>query len=156
LHKFEGKSSFSTWITRIAINEALMLLRRGRGLREISIDDTNGDEEIALHLHIADSRPGPESVFLQDERRRILSAALNELTPRTRKAIELRELAGLSIAEAARVMQISIPVVKGRLFHGRKKLHKVLRGGLGSTLPGSRQFNRERKRSSYGIEKKEK
>jgi RNA polymerase sigma-70 factor (ECF subfamily) len=156
LHKFEGKSSFSTWITRIAINEALMLLRRGRGLREISIDDTNGDEEIALHLHIADSRPGPESVFLQDERRRILSAALNELTPRTRKAIELRELAGLSTAEAARVMEISIPVVKGRLFHGRKKLHKVLRGGLGSTLPGSRQFNRERKRSSYGIEKKEK
>ena len=156
LHKFEGKSSFSTWITRIAINEALMLLRRGRGLREISIDDTNGDEETALHLHIADSRPGPESAFLQDERKRILSAALNELTPRTRKTVELRELDELSTEEAARAMGLSVAVVKGRLFHGRKKLHKVLRAGLGCTLPGSRQFNLERKRSSYGIEKKEK
>jgi RNA polymerase sigma-70 factor (ECF subfamily) len=156
LHKFQGKSSFSTWITRIAINEALMLLRRGRGLREISIDDTHGDEETTLRLDIADSRPGPESAFLQNERKRILSAALNELTPRTRKTVELRELDELSTEEAARAMGLSVAVVKGRLFHGRKKLHKVLRAGLGCTLPGSRQFNPERKRSSYGIEKKEK
>jgi RNA polymerase sigma-70 factor (ECF subfamily) len=45
LHRFEGKSRFSTWLTRIAINEALMFLRRGRGLREISIDDSSGSEE---------------------------------------------------------------------------------------------------------------
>jgi RNA polymerase sigma-70 factor (ECF subfamily) len=156
LHKFEGKSSFSTWLTRIAINEALMLLRKGRGLREISIDDITGDDETALRLEIPDSRPGPECVLLQDERSRILSAAMNELTPRTRKTIELKELGGLSTQEAASVMGLSIAVVKGRLFHGRRKLHKVLLGSPLGNLVRSRQFNGERNRRSHGIERKEK
>jgi RNA polymerase sigma-70 factor (ECF subfamily) len=155
LHKFEGKSSFSTWLTRIAINEALMLLRRGRGVREISIDDSSGDQETAPRLEIADSRPGPEGEFLEDERKRILSAALNELTPRTRKAIELKELGGLSTEEAAGVMGLSIAVVKGRLFHGRRKLHRVLLGSPLGTFVRSRQFNLERQRRIYGIGKKE-
>jgi len=55
LEKFEGKSSFSTWLTRIAINEALMLLRRGRGLREVSINDLSGNEETALGLEMPDT-----------------------------------------------------------------------------------------------------
>jgi RNA polymerase sigma-70 factor (ECF subfamily) len=99
LHKFEGKSSFATWLTRIVINEALMFLRRVRGLREVSIDDFSGNEETALGLDIPDSRVGPESVFLQGERSRILSAAMNKLTPGIRKAIELRELGELSTNE---------------------------------------------------------
>jgi RNA polymerase sigma-70 factor, ECF subfamily len=127
LHKFEGKSSFSTWLTRIAINEALMSLRRGRGLHEVSISDLAGDGETALGLEIADSRAGPESAFFQSERSRILSAALNKLTPGIRKAIELRELGELSTREAARVMGLSVVAVKGRVFHGRRKLHQVLK-----------------------------
>jgi RNA polymerase sigma-70 factor, ECF subfamily len=127
LHKFEGKSSFSTWLTRIAINEALMLLRRGRRLREVSIDDLSGNEESALPREIRDSRAGPESAFLQGERNRILSAAMNKLTPRIRKAIELRELGELSTEEAARVMGLSVQAVKTRVFHGRRKLHQVLK-----------------------------
>jgi RNA polymerase sigma-70 factor, ECF subfamily len=151
LHKFEGKSSFSTWLTRIAINEALMLLRKERGLREISIDDISGDKETALRLEIPDSRPGPECVLLQDERSRILLAAMNKLTSRPRKTIELKELGGLSTQEAASVMGLSVAVVKGRLFHGRRKLHKVL-----STRIGPQQLNCERKRLRYGLERKEK
>jgi len=127
LHKFEGRSSFSTWLTRIAINEALMLLRRGRGLREVSIDDLSGNEETALGLEMPDSRAGPESAFLQGERNRILSAAMNKLRPGIRKAIELRELGELSIEEAAQVMGLSVAAVKGRVFHGRRKLHQVLK-----------------------------
>lgn len=145
LHKFEGKSSFSTWLTRIAINEALMLLRKGRGLREVSIDDVSGDEEITGRLEIPDSRPGPESVFLQDERKRILSAAMNELTPRTRKTMELKELGGLSTEEAASAMGLSVAVVKGRLFHGRRKLYKVLRARRLGAMVRSPRFNYERK-----------
>src|SRR5882672_3604683 len=99
LHKFEGKSSFSTWLTRIAINEALMSLRRGRGLREVSIDDLSGNEESTVQLEMPDSRASPESAFLQGEQSRILSAAMDNLTPRTRTAIELRELAELSTQE---------------------------------------------------------
>src|SRR6267143_909893 len=112
LHKFEEKSRFSTWLTRIAINEALMLLRRGRGLREVSIDDLSA---------------GPESVFLQGEQSRILSAAMDKLPPRTRTAIELRELGELSTQEAARVMGLSVGAVKARVFHGRKRLRRVLK-----------------------------
>ena len=127
LHKFEGKSSFSTWLTRIAINEALMLLRRGRVLREVSIDDLSGNEETALGLEIPDSRGGPESTFLQAARNRILFEAMDKLTPGIRTAIELRELGELSTEEAARVMGLSVEAVKGRVFHGRRKLHQVLK-----------------------------
>jgi RNA polymerase sigma-70 factor (ECF subfamily) len=126
VHKFEGKSRFSTWLTRIAINEVLMYLRRGRGLREVSINDLSGNEE-SLGLEIPDSRADPEITFLQHERSRILSAAMNRLTPRIRKAIELRELGELSTEEAARVMGISVSAVKARVFHGRRKLCQVLR-----------------------------
>jgi RNA polymerase sigma-70 factor (ECF subfamily) len=127
LHKFEGKSCFSTWLTRIAINEALMLLRRGRGLREVSIDDLSRNEETAVGLEMPDSRAGPESAFLQNERNRILSEALDELTPGIRTAIQLRELRELSTKEAARVMGLSVSAVKARVFHGRRKLHQILK-----------------------------
>jgi len=127
LHKFEGKSCFSTWLTRIAINEALMLLRRGRGLREVSINDLSRNEETAIGLEMPDSRAGPESAFLQNERNRILSEALDELTPGIRTAIQLRELRELSTKEAARVMGLSVSAVKARVFNGRRKLHHVLK-----------------------------
>jgi RNA polymerase sigma-70 factor (ECF subfamily) len=127
LHRFEGESRFSTWLTRIAINEALMFLRSGRGPREISIDDLGGNEEAAPGLEIPDSRADPEIAFLQGERSRILSAAISRLTPGIRKAIELRELGELSIEEAARVMGLSAAALKGRVFHGRRKLHQVLK-----------------------------
>jgi RNA polymerase sigma-70 factor (ECF subfamily) len=126
LHKFEGKSCFSTWLTRIAINESLMLLRRGRGLREVSINDLSGNEETALGLEMPDTRAGPESAFLQDERNRILSDAMDKLTPGIRTAIELRELHELSTKEAARIMGLSVGAVKARVFQGRKKLYQVL------------------------------
>jgi RNA polymerase sigma-70 factor, ECF subfamily len=127
LHKFEGKSSFSTWLTRIAINEALMLLRRGRSLREVSIDDLSGNEETAVDLEIPDYRSGPESAFLQGEQDRMLHEAIDKLAPGIRKAIELRELGELSTQEAARVMGLSVGAVKGRVFNGRKKLHQELK-----------------------------
>jgi RNA polymerase sigma-70 factor, ECF subfamily len=146
LRKFEGKSSFSTWLTRIAINEALMSLRRGRGLREVSIDDLSGNEETPLGLEIPDSRAGPQSAFLQDGRNRVLSEALNKLTPGVPKVIELRELGELSTKETARVMGLSVEAVKGRVFNGRKKLHQVLKRGSvwmsgKQTLPASCKAN---------------
>ena len=127
LHKFEGRSSFSTWLTRIAINEALMLLRRGRGLREVSLEDLGGNEETALGLQMPDSRPGPESAFLQGERNRILYEAMDKLTSGIRTAIELRDLGELSTKEVARVLGLSIEAVKGRVYQGRRKLHKELK-----------------------------
>jgi RNA polymerase sigma-70 factor (ECF subfamily) len=133
LKKFEGESLFSTWLTRITINEALMLLRRKRGSREVPIAESNVEGETAPPLDIPDSGPNPEDSCLRREQERILSAAVNDLTPGVRKAIELRELGELSTGETAQVMGLSVGAVKGRVFHGRKKLRQTLERYVEST-----------------------
>jgi RNA polymerase sigma-70 factor, ECF subfamily len=126
LNKFQGKSSFSTWLTRIAINESLMLLRRGRALREVSVDDHSEAEGNAASLEMPDSSPDPEASYLRRERAQILSETIGNLQPGMRKAIELRELAELSTEETAQRMGVSVAAVKARLFHARKKLQEKL------------------------------
>lgn len=126
LHKFEGKSSFSTWLTRIAINESLMLLRHDRALREIPVDDSHDQEGTASAMEIPDARPDPETSYLRRERAQILCETLGNLRPGLRLAIVLRELAELSTDETARHMGISVAAVKARLFHARNKLQEKL------------------------------
>jgi RNA polymerase sigma-70 factor, ECF subfamily len=133
LKKFEGESLFSTWLTRITINEALMLLRRKRGSREVPIAESTAGDETSSPLDIPDLGPNPEDNCLRREQERILSAAVNELTPGVRKAIELRELGELSTGETAQVMGLSVGAVKGRVFHGRKKLRQTLERYVEST-----------------------
>jgi RNA polymerase sigma-70 factor (ECF subfamily) len=127
LDKFEGKSAFLTWLTRIAINQALMLLRSRRSRRENSMDTSNCEETAASLLDMPDPRPDPEANYVFQERVDELSAAIGKLKPTVRTAIELRELADLSTRETARRMGISVAAVKARVFHGRKRLRKTLR-----------------------------
>jgi RNA polymerase sigma-70 factor (ECF subfamily) len=127
LKKFEGQSLFSTWLTRIAINESLMVLRKRRGTREVPIVESNSEADTAVALDVPDVSPNPEDTCLQREQQRILTAAVNRLTPGTRKAIELRELGELSTGETAQVMGLSVGAVKARVFHGREKLRRTLR-----------------------------
>ncbi len=127
LRNFEGRSAFSTWLTRIAITEALMFLRRSRGLREVLIDDLNGNEETATGLEVPDASPDPEAIYSQREQVEMLSAAINELPYGTRRVIQLRELDERSSEETARIMGISVSALKGRMFHGRKKLRERLK-----------------------------
>jgi RNA polymerase sigma-70 factor (ECF subfamily) len=129
LNKFEGKSLFRTWLTRIAINEAFMLLRRKRGAHEVAIEEPSTKTESALPLDFLDSAPNPEDSCLDREQGQILSAALNKLRPGIRKAIELRVLGELSTGETALVMGLSVAAVKARMFHGRRKLRETLRRG---------------------------
>ena len=126
LKKFKGESLFSTWLTRIAINEALMLLRRKRGSHEVSIEGSRTKTESALPLEFPDSAPNPEDSCLDREQEQVLSAALNKLRPGIRKAIELRDLGELSTGETALVMGLTVSAVKGRVFHGRRKLRETL------------------------------
>jgi len=130
LQKFEGDSLFSTWLTRIAINEARMLLRRRRGSREVPIEESSMKAESALPLEFPDSAPNPEDSCLDREQEQVLSAALNKLRPGIRKAIELRDLGELSTGETALVMGLSVAAVKGRVFHGRRKLRETLSQSL--------------------------
>ena len=127
LQKFEGKSSFSTWLTRIAINEALMSLRRRRALHEVPADDSNGDHGGTLGSDLTDASPGPEATYLQKEKARIVSAAIRQLRPGMRRAVELRELGELSTRETAGLMGLSVAAIKARVFHARKELGKALR-----------------------------
>lgn len=127
LRDFEGRSSFATWLTRVAFNEALMLQRKSCGLREVSIDDSNANEETAKALEIPDSSLNPEANYSQREWGRVLSSAMNELAPGIRKAIQLRFVDELSIRETARIMGLSIPAVKARVFRGLQKLRETLK-----------------------------
>jgi RNA polymerase sigma-70 factor (ECF subfamily) len=142
LSNFAGKSSFSTWLTRIAINEALMCLRRARGRREIPIDDCTGPKGTAPHCNVPDASPDPETIYMQREGARILSRAMRGLNPRMRRALELKELRELSARETARQMGLSVSAVKARVFNGRKKLESTLRRRERSAV--SRSENRTR------------
>jgi len=126
LRTFEGRSAFSTWLTRIAITEALMFLRRSRGFREVLLDDLNGNEETTTVLEVPDSSPDPEAIYSQREWVELLSLAMNELPAGLRRAIQLRELDERSSEETARIMGISVSALKGRMFHGRRKLRERL------------------------------
>jgi RNA polymerase sigma-70 factor (ECF subfamily) len=137
LRKFEGRSAFSTWLTRIAITEALMLLRKSRGLREMLVDDLTGNEETTPGLEIPDTSPDPEAIYSQRESAEMLSAAMNELSPGTRRAMELRDLDERSSEETARIMGISVSALKGRMFHGRRKLRKRLKQSVASRRIGN-------------------
>lgn len=127
LQQFEGHSTFSTWLTRIAINQALMLLRKRVSIAEIPlVEQANAGNGATLSLDFPDSRVNPEDSCARQEQKEILSAALNKLSPGMRKAIQLREIEELSTKEAARVMGISTLAVKARVFHGRKKIAKSI------------------------------
>ena len=132
LRQFKGNSSFSTWLTRIAINEALMWSRRKRASSERSPDVLNANSETATRLDPTDLAQNPEEACLHLERKRIVATAIDNLTPKIRTAVQLRQLSELSIRETAGLMGLSIGTVKARLFHGRSKLRAMLKRYVGS------------------------
>jgi RNA polymerase sigma-70 factor, ECF subfamily len=142
LKSFKGDSRFSTWLSRIAINTALMKLRKKRHLREMSRDESAETEHPSSRLDVEDRGLNPEQLYAQNERQRILSEAMNDLTPGMRKAIELCELDERSMEETARIMGISVGAVKARVFHGRRKLRERLRHYFGSAWTSGRDTSR--------------
>jgi len=138
LKNFKGDARFSTWLSRIAINAALMKLRKKRHLWDVSLDESTETEQPSSRLDVEDQGLNPEQLYAQKERQRILSEAMNELTPGMRKAIELREFDERSTEETARIMGISVGAVKARLFHGRRKLRRRLRRYFGSAWTSGR------------------
>jgi RNA polymerase sigma-70 factor (ECF subfamily) len=142
LKSFNGDSRFSTWLTRIAINAALMKLRKKHRSRDVSFDESAETEESSSRIDIEDLGLNPEQLCAQEERQRILSEALNALTPGMRKAIELRELDERSTEETAQIMGISVSAVKARVFHGRRKLRNTLNYFVGSAWKSARGVSR--------------
>jgi len=129
---FKGDSRFSTWLCRIAINSALMKLRKKDRLRNVSLDDSSEPEQPSSRIEVEDQGPNPEQLYAQKERQRILSEAMSDLTPGMRKHSSCVSLTSGRPIETARMMGISVGAVKARLFHGRRKLRERLKRYVGS------------------------
>jgi RNA polymerase sigma factor (sigma-70 family) len=126
LKNFDGRSKFVTWLTRIAINSALMKLRKKRATPEISMDQDDAATESRPHFEFPDKAPDPEAMYCQSENKKILNAAIAKLRPRTRKVVELQMIHEMSLKEAARALEISETAAKSRMFHARESLRTAL------------------------------
>ena len=126
LPDFREDSRFYTWITRIAVNEALMKLRKRRTSKEVAMEDNedeNGDVQVR---EFADWKPNPEQQFAQSELEQILQTAVGTLSPGFRTVFYLRDVEGLSTEETAELLDLSVGAVKARLFRARLKLREEL------------------------------
>jgi len=124
LKSFQGRSSFSTWLTRIVINSALMILRKKRNECQPRDQDLDGIEKDSLSFQLFSSSPNPEQICAEEERKNLLNAAIANLEPRLRTAVQMGQLRERSLKETAGALGISLAAVKARLFHARVKLRK--------------------------------
>lgn len=129
LEAFQEKSRFSTWLTRIAINEAIMLLRGRRKVLEVLPESAN-DGVKSTSESFVDQGPDPEESCWQRERKQLLTKAIDRLSPRTRRTILLRDIEERSVEETAQILGTSIAAVKARVFHGRRRLRRTVNPAL--------------------------
>jgi RNA polymerase sigma-70 factor (ECF subfamily) len=129
LDAFQEKARFSTWLTRIAMNEAFMLLRRRRGVVEVLPESPDDDMKSTSEAFV-DRGPNPEESCWQRERTELLTEAINRLGPKIRSTILLRHIEERSAEETARILGTSIAAVKARVFQGRRKLRGALNTGF--------------------------
>ena len=125
LHTFNERSKFSTWLTRIAINNALMLLRRRKTRREISIDADIQEIHNAIP-RIVDNTIGPEQSLIREQSIKIVRKAVGALPRTLREYVVLHCLQELTPREVASFLGISLAAGKARLFHARRRLARSL------------------------------
>ena len=126
LAKFQEQSKFYTWLVRIAVNEALMKLRRRKPERTVSLDEEVKTEDDSLPREVADWSPNPEQMYNQAELRDILTRTIQGLPSGFRTVFVLRDVEGLSTEETAEALELSIPAVKSRLLRARLQLRERL------------------------------
>src|SRR5579863_10391693 len=126
LPNFQEQSKFYTWLVRIAVNEALMRLRRRRPERMVSLDEDIKTEEDSMPREVANWAPNPEQLYTQGELREILGKTIQGLPPSFRTVFVLRDVEGLSTEETADALDLSIPAVKSRLLRARLQLRERL------------------------------
>jgi RNA polymerase sigma-70 factor, ECF subfamily len=126
LDDFQGNSKFYTWLVRIAVNEALMKLRKRRSDRTVPLDEPidTGEDEVAREIAVWDQNP--EESYSREELARILDEAVQSLKPAYRTVFVLRDIEELSIEETAEALGLSISAVKSRLLRARLQLRDKL------------------------------
>ncbi|MGO9434195.1 MAG: RNA polymerase sigma factor [Terracidiphilus sp.] len=126
LHDFDGRSSIGTWLMRIAINSALMILRKRTGTAQLSIGNNAAPGTETLALDPADQAPSPEVQYAELEEQAIVRSAIGTLRPSIRRALELQTMEERSVKEIAESMGLSVAAAKSRMFHARAALRQSL------------------------------
>jgi RNA polymerase sigma-70 factor (ECF subfamily) len=126
LDSFQGESKFYTWLVRIAVNEALMKLRKRRSDRTVPLDEPidTGEDEVVREIAVWDENP--EETYSREELAKILDQAIQSLKPAYRTVFVLRDIEELSIEETAKILNLSISAVKSRLLRARLQLREKL------------------------------
>jgi RNA polymerase sigma-70 factor (ECF subfamily) len=124
LGSFHGRSSFYTWIYRIMVNAASDLRQKEERRRAVSLDDGPVGRVLAVET------PGPEARAIAAEHRAIVRREIEELSPKLKTILKLREIDGLTYEELAVTLGISKGTVESRLFRAREKLAARLRDVL--------------------------
>ncbi len=124
LQYFEGRSQFSTWLTRVVTNAALMR-RRSQAVRpSANAAEPINKDELPIAERLMSQRPNPEQLFGRQEIREIIREHIDELAPILRTAFVLRKVREYSTSETAKILRISEQTLKGRLLRARRALAK--------------------------------
>ena len=126
LDQFREDSKFSTWLIRITLNQSLMKLRKQKTTREVSLEKDFQSEEDANPIDVGDWAPNPEELYRATELREILRKTLEELSQGLRVVFVLRDMEGLSLAQTAEALDLSLTAVKARSFRARLQLRERL------------------------------
>ncbi|MBV9225808.1 MAG: RNA polymerase sigma factor [Acidobacteriaceae bacterium] len=126
LDNFQGNSKFYTWLVRIAVNEALMKLRKRRSDKTVPLDEpiNTGEDEMVREIAVWDENP--EESYSREELGTVLNEAIQSLKPAYRTVFVLRDIEELSIEETAEALKLSISAVKSRLLRARLQLREKL------------------------------
>ena len=142
LGQFEGRSQFTTWISRIAINEALMCLRKRRSAAYLPLEEAVlAAEEALARGDFQSAVEEPEAAYLRKELRDLLTRAIANLCPAYREVFLLRDIEELSVIEAARTLQISLSAVKVRTRRAHSELRDYLRNARNAATHGAPERN---------------
>ena len=124
LNSFQGKSRLSTWLTRIAINTALMTIRRRRSRPEVSFEQRSEHGDDIASFDIIDAALNPEQAYVRKQQNSSMLRAIKRLDPKSRSVVAIWVSKGCSMKEAAQSLNVSPASVKGRLHRARKRLRR--------------------------------
>jgi RNA polymerase sigma-70 factor, ECF subfamily len=139
LHTFEGRSSISTWLTRITINSALMIRRRNKLLFEVSLHETPEEDEGSLPQPVDDG-PTPEESCRHAELRNLLAQQIHQLPSLNRTAFLLRHVNEFTTTESIKLLGINNSALKSRVLRARRRLGKNLLRLLREDQPRNSSF----------------